>query len=160
MRLPVKRLAKQLRRAMPMRNVSRGFRPVSPLSRITGCIVAVVVAPIAIICLFGLIAFILWMNFSHVDNRRAAKSDEAMLRAIEIIQREARTLNRLPYEDEGNSRLRGNSCRDGWGNMLTYEAQDEKTFIIRSTGKDGRRNTEDDLVEQRTIRLGELEQSQ
>ena len=117
---------------------------------IIGCLIAAVVAPIFFACLFG---FLYWhhQNEAAEDEQRATgKTETVLTKAADTIQQEARRLGRMPYEDEGNARLR-HSYDDGWRIPVTYEVTGETTYLIRSTGRDQRRNTEDDMTLKKKI---------
>lgn len=119
---------------------------------IIGCLIAAVVAPIFFACLFG---FLYWhhQNEAAEDEQRAiGKTETVLTKASDTIQQEARRLGRMPYEDEGNARLR-HSHDDGWRNPVTYEVTGETSYLIRSTGNDQRRNTEDDMTLKKEIIL-------
>jgi len=119
---------------------------------IIGCLIAAVVAPIFFACLFG---FLYWhhQNEAAEDEQRAfGKTETVLTKASDTIQQEARRLGRMPYEDEGNARLR-HSHDDSWRYPVTYEVTGETSYRIRSTGSDQRRNTEDDMTLKKEIVL-------
>jgi hypothetical protein len=119
---------------------------------IIGCLIAAIVAPIFFGGLFG---FLYWrhQNERAEDEKRAiGKTEAALTKASDTIQQETRRLGRMPYEDEGNARLR-HSHDDGWRNPVTYEVTGETSYLIRSTGSDRRRNTEDDLTVKKIVVL-------
>ena len=119
---------------------------------IFGCLVAVIVVPIFLICFIGLIAYDYWTEWKEDEERAIAKTEEVLTKASDLIQRDARAIGRPLYQDEGNSRLR-HSHDDGWRNPVTYELIDDGSFLIRSNGKDGRRNTDDDMTLQRRFEI-------
>jgi len=122
------------------------------VDNIIGCLIAGIVAPIFFACLFG---FLYWHNQNEKaeDEKRAIGKTEAVLtKASDTIQQEARRVGRLPYEDEGNARLR-HSHDDGWRNPVTFEITGDTSYLIRSTGSDQRRNTDDDLTLKKEVVL-------
>lgn len=119
---------------------------------ILSCLVAAIVAPVFLLCFGGFIFYQLRADQKEDELRATAKTEEVLTSASDLIQRESRTLGRLLYEDEGNQRLR-HSHDDGWRNPVTYEVVDTTTYVIRSNGKDSRRNTSDDMTLQRKLAM-------
>ena len=125
-----------------------------------GCLIAGIVAPIFF---GGLFAFLYWHNQNEkaeIELRATGRTEAVLTKASDTIQQETRRLGRLPFEDEGNARLR-HSHEDGWRNPVTYEVTGKTSYLIRSTGSDQRRNTEDDLTLKREVvpkaKVGEAE---
>lgn len=88
---------------------------------------------------------------AEADAKKVSSSMQLTARAADKVQREARETGRILHRDEANAKMTPRN--DAWGSPLVYEAVDDNTFTIRSLGKDRKPQTEDDIVEQRKLRL-------
>lgn len=108
---------------------------------------AVITAVIPVIAFLGVSVFILMLGQDYFKKRNTINDCKEIITALNFYKKNKNTYPPNLATLISNNPIRASWNKDDWGNPYQYNADNEgTTFILISSGKDGKFYTNDDIV--------------